>query len=66
MTVIPLFCSKFLKGVHHGHGRRRAENRSLGGRFNAWFNRMFNRCWISMSAGCGARCKRPGPDAGSS
>ena len=43
MTVIPLFCSKFLKGFHHEHGSEAAEDRSLGGRFNAWFNRMFNR-----------------------
>ena len=35
MTVIPLFCARFLKGFHHadeGHG---------GGGFNAWFNRKF-------------------------
>ncbi len=44
MTVIPLFCSKFLKGFHHEHGAaRRRRTCSLGGRFNAWFNRMFNR-----------------------
>jgi len=49
MTVIPLFCSKFLKGVHHGHGESgasdetstEAEPITWGGRFNAWFNRMF-------------------------
>jgi multidrug efflux pump subunit AcrB len=34
MTVIPLFCSRFLKRVHQEHG----ENR---GGFNAWFNRGF-------------------------
>jgi HAE1 family hydrophobic/amphiphilic exporter-1 len=41
MTVIPLFCSKFLKAHHHegGHG----EDHSMGGRFNSWFNRVFNR-----------------------
>ena len=42
MTVIPLFCSKFLKGVHHEHGAEGVTDRSLGARFNAWFNRMFN------------------------
>jgi multidrug efflux pump subunit AcrB len=42
MTVIPLFCSKFLKGVHHEHGAA-TQPQSPGGRFNAWFNRMFNR-----------------------
>jgi HAE1 family hydrophobic/amphiphilic exporter-1 len=40
MTVIPLFCSKFLKAHHPGgHG----EAHSTGGRFNTWFNRVFNR-----------------------
>jgi len=48
MTVIPLFCSKYLKGVHHEHGEGEQaspeiEDRSWGGRFNAWFNRMFVR-----------------------
>jgi multidrug efflux pump subunit AcrB len=42
MTVIPLFCSKFLKGVHHAHDAPEAiEDHSWGGRFNAKFNRMF-------------------------
>ena len=39
MTVIPLFCSRFLKGVHHAGGD--AEHDARG--FNAWFNRGFNR-----------------------
>jgi len=49
MTVIPLFCSKFLKGVPGGHGHEQEHSeeagtkRSLGARFNAWFNRHFNR-----------------------
>ncbi|HLH40871.1 MAG TPA: efflux RND transporter permease subunit [Bryobacteraceae bacterium] len=44
MTVIPLFCAKFLKGVPAGHGEHaHVENLSWGGRFNAWFNRQFNR-----------------------
>jgi multidrug efflux pump subunit AcrB len=42
MTVIPLFCSKFLRGVHHEHGVSATEDLSLGSRFNARFNRMFN------------------------
>ena len=52
MTVIPLFCSKFLKGVHHEHNSPMgdpgsphdaySETGSWGARFNAWFNRMFN------------------------
>ncbi len=50
MTVIPLFCSRFLKGVpHHEHVAGEAETNtaeeglSWGGRFTAWFNRVFNR-----------------------
>jgi HAE1 family hydrophobic/amphiphilic exporter-1 len=46
MTVIPLFCSKFLKAMPSGHGEHgpaEHEDKSLGGRFNSWFNRNFNR-----------------------
>ena len=35
MTVIPLFCARFLKRVHHAHDA--AESKG----FNAWFNRGF-------------------------
>src|SRR5271165_1426250 len=45
MTVIPLFCSRFLKAMPPGHvhgeeGEGHQDN-SWGGRFNAWFNRRF-------------------------
>jgi multidrug efflux pump subunit AcrB len=54
MTVIPLFCSRFLKAVPHGSGHEQEENEyevepttaaggSWWGRFNAGFNRLFNR-----------------------
>jgi multidrug efflux pump subunit AcrB len=45
MTVIPLFCSRFMKAVPHAHGEGHAleGRRSLGGRFNAAFNRGFKR-----------------------
>ena len=50
MTVIPLFCARFLKAVpgmactdDGEHGMRRSEDRSWGGRFNRAFNRGFNR-----------------------
>jgi HAE1 family hydrophobic/amphiphilic exporter-1 len=46
MTVIPLFCSRFLKAMPGGHGEHGAgehENLSWGGRFNAWFNRQFTK-----------------------
>ncbi|MBS1835958.1 MAG: efflux RND transporter permease subunit [Acidobacteria bacterium] len=35
MTVVPLFCARFLKAAHHDDGR--------GKGFNAWFNRNFER-----------------------
>jgi multidrug efflux pump subunit AcrB len=44
MTVIPLFCSRFLKavpqGAHHGH-EAVSEDSSWWGKFNAAFNRLF-------------------------
>ncbi|MGA9511044.1 MAG: efflux RND transporter permease subunit [Candidatus Sulfotelmatobacter sp.] len=54
MTVIPLFCSRFLKAVHHvpEHGKKddgyeveptAAQSQSWMDRFNAHFNRMFNK-----------------------
>jgi multidrug efflux pump subunit AcrB len=54
MTVIPLFCSKFLRTVPgHGHseeaiseegmGQVAPPGKSLGARFNSWFNRRFNK-----------------------
>jgi len=54
MTVIPLFCSRYLKQVPHieGHGQKEGEyevepttptGRSWWDRFNAGFNRMFNK-----------------------
>jgi multidrug efflux pump subunit AcrB len=54
LTVIPLFCSRFLKQVPHAQGHdlnngtyevepERAVTRSWGDRFNAWFNRHFNK-----------------------
>jgi multidrug efflux pump subunit AcrB len=51
MTVIPLFCSRFLKQVPHGEGHgqgtggegRGVEPQSLWKRFNAGFNRLFGK-----------------------
>ena len=44
MTVIPLFCSKFLKAVPHAHGsgHEPVHGGSLFDRFNRSFNRGFN------------------------
>ena len=41
MTVIPLFCARFLKAVPGHHAE--SEDHSWGGRFNRAFNRGFNR-----------------------
>jgi hydrophobic/amphiphilic exporter-1 (mainly G- bacteria), HAE1 family len=43
MTVIPLFCSKFLRGFQHAQGQESIEDLSWGSRFHAAFNRVFNR-----------------------
>jgi multidrug efflux pump subunit AcrB len=42
MTVIPLFCSKFLKAVPHAHAEGATEQTPTERGFNAWFNRKFN------------------------
>jgi hydrophobic/amphiphilic exporter-1 (mainly G- bacteria), HAE1 family len=52
MTIIPLFCSRFLKGVHHaaaehgtattGHPSAPSDS-SWAGRFNTSFNRIFGQ-----------------------
>ncbi|MFI5336316.1 MAG: efflux RND transporter permease subunit, partial [Opitutales bacterium] len=42
VSVVPLFCAKFIHG-HHGHeGGDPAAPKSRGARFNAWFNTKFN------------------------
>ena len=40
LTVVPLFCAKFIKG-HHGH-EAAGTPKSFGQRFNVWFNQKFN------------------------
>jgi multidrug efflux pump subunit AcrB len=70
MTVIPLFCSKFLSAVHHGGtGEHTAvhdeaiepdqRDKSAGG-FNAWFNRNFNRILDVYERTVRRTLKRPG------
>jgi len=42
MTVVPLFCARFIKTPAHGHGASGSGKRmSWGGRFNHWFNERF-------------------------
>ena len=69
MTVIPLFCSKYLKGVHHEIPRQDSEEGSVGhethekitwgGRFNQWFNRNFNKLLDHYERWVRAALKRP-------
>jgi multidrug efflux pump subunit AcrB len=70
MTVIPLFCSKFLKAMPGGHGQGEAgahgdagevgsQDLSLGGRFNVWFNRQFNRLLDLYERSVRSALKRP-------
>jgi HAE1 family hydrophobic/amphiphilic exporter-1 len=64
MTVIPLFCSRFLKAMPTGHGEAHeeaigSENRSWGGRFNAWFNRGFTHLLDFYERWVRAALKRP-------
>ncbi len=66
MTVIPLFCARFLKAVPHSvpdngeHGIAEKEDRSWGGRFNRAFNRGFNRVLDVYERVVRRALKRPG------
>ena len=42
MTVVPLFCSRFIKNPHHS-GSHEGHKATFGQKFNAWFNRGFDR-----------------------
>src|SRR5213079_1866249 len=42
MTVVPLFCARFIKGAHSHDGSAPAGPQSLGRRSNGWFNRRFH------------------------
>jgi HAE1 family hydrophobic/amphiphilic exporter-1 len=62
MTVIPLFCSRFLKAVPGGHQEQGSEEharRSWGSRFNAWFNRGFNKLLDFYERSVRRALKRP-------
>jgi len=73
MTVIPLFCARFLKGVpHDGHGHAAGseppadgeapgrQRQSWGARFNSAFNRGFNRMLDSYEKLVRRALQRPG------
>ena len=70
MTVIPLFCSRFLKSVHHPEHPKKeneydveptaAESHSWLDRFNARFNRMFNKILDFYESWVRRALRRPG------
>jgi HAE1 family hydrophobic/amphiphilic exporter-1 len=70
MTVIPLFCSRFLKAVPHAHEPAKENeyeieptitaNRSWMERFNTRFNRMFNKVLDSYEYWVRRCLQRPG------
>jgi HAE1 family hydrophobic/amphiphilic exporter-1 len=41
LTVVPLFCAKLIRGHGAAHSNGETGQRSLGKRFNGWFNRKF-------------------------
>src|SRR5271165_2013513 len=43
MSVVPLFCSRFITSVHGGHHPDDSKRKSPIGRFNAWFNPQFEK-----------------------
>jgi multidrug efflux pump subunit AcrB len=43
MTVVPLFCARYIKGIAHGAGHEGGSRLSPGARFHAGFNRQFHR-----------------------
>jgi HAE1 family hydrophobic/amphiphilic exporter-1 len=66
MTVVPLFCARFIKApiaVHEigpGHVEETgARRRSLGARFNEWFNRAFERLLLGYDRLVFRSLKRP-------
>jgi hydrophobic/amphiphilic exporter-1 (mainly G- bacteria), HAE1 family len=56
MTVIPLFCSKYLKSAHHEGGTDGPPPKG----FNAWFNRGFTRMLDFYERSVRGALRRPG------
>jgi len=57
MTVVPLFCAKFIKTAH-GHGGHQ-ETKSLFGKFVAGFNHRYNRMLGRYDAAVAKALERP-------
>jgi multidrug efflux pump subunit AcrB len=67
MTVVPLFCARFIKhasehetpSAEHDLEYRPAKSASLGVRFNAWFNRHFEKFLTRYDAAVARVLQRP-------
>ena len=55
MTVVPLFCARFIKGHAHAVGKKPG----FGDRFNAWFNRGFEATLVRYDAVVNRVLRRP-------
>ncbi len=55
MTVVPLFCARFMKASGHGHG----ESAKGGGGFHGWFNRGFERFLCGYDSMVAVALRRP-------
>ncbi len=67
MTVVPLFCARFIKAAHHGTPsaerpvtvERPKKRWRLGDRFNVWFNNRFERFLKLYDKSVGGVLRRP-------
>ena len=59
MTVVPLFCAKFINGHHSHEGGETAQAKSWGQRFNGWFNRKFTGMLDSYDRAVNVALLRP-------
>ena len=60
MTVVPLFCARFIKGhQHHAALAGMLRKASLGQRFNSWFNGNFERMLRGYDRAVAFTLKRP-------
>ncbi len=62
MTVVPLFCAKFIK-MAHGHGGHQ-ETKSMFGRFVAGFNHRYNRMLRRYDVAVAKALERPAATVG--
>lgn len=60
LTVVPLFCAKFIKNPHSAGGEEgHAPSNSVGARFNRWFNGRFSRMLDNYDRALGWSLARP-------